>query len=75
MNIPRLSSATTLASASLAAFFVYLLQMAPLPDGAITAAVGQRLPLIEARGDDGAIHRSTDWQGGRVLFKFSRGSW
>ncbi|MEO7328048.1 MAG: hypothetical protein ABI193_05690 [Minicystis sp.] len=62
-------------SLGLAAFFVYLLGQAALPDGAITIHVGDALPEFAADGDDGVLHRASEWRGERVLLKFFRGRW
>ncbi|MEZ4293547.1 MAG: hypothetical protein R3B70_01120 [Polyangiaceae bacterium] len=59
----------------LAAFFLYLLRQAPLPDTQLTVAVGSPLPLIEATAHDGGPRSTRDLAGQRLLIKFFRGSW
>lgn len=59
----------------LAAFFLYLLTQAPMPDQPIKVVLGEPLPNIEAIDANGKQHSSQDWQGQRILFKFFRGHW
>ncbi|MCB9766122.1 MAG: hypothetical protein H6739_40475 [Alphaproteobacteria bacterium] len=58
-----------------ALYFPILLSQAPLPDGALVVSVGDPLPDFEAPDATGAVHRSADWRGSRVLLKFFRGHW
>lgn len=60
---------------ALAGFFVWLMSMRRLPDGALIARVGEPLPELEAPDQDGALIRLADLRGQRVLLKFFRGGW
>lgn len=65
-------------SFGVAAFFLYLLTQAPLPDNKIKVSVGE--PMLPVTGLDsaGQTHRldpSSGWTGQRLLFKFFRGHW
>lgn len=62
-------------STGLAGFFVYLMSIAPLPDGDLQVAVGDELLHFEALLPDGSRFDSRDLGGKRVLLKFFRGSW
>ena len=59
----------------LAGFFGYLLRQAPLPDGELVVAVGDKLPSFTAIDENGAAVHSADWAGKRTLLKFFRGHW
>lgn len=60
---------------SLAAFFVYLLKQAALPDGEIRVAVGDKLLTFAARDTNGDRFHTDELRGKRVLLKFFRGHW
>ena len=70
-----LGAALALSGGGLAAFFLWLLTQAPLPDGAITVAVGEAMPSLTLLDDTGAHRALSDWHGRRVLLKLFRGHW
>jgi len=61
--------------AGLAAFFVYLLKQAALPDGEIRVVVGGKWLAFAALDADGDRFHSDELRGKRVLLKFFRGHW
>ncbi len=54
---------------------IYLFSLAPLPDGALVARVGEPVPELVAPDQDGGSFDLASLQGRRVMVKFFRGSW
>ncbi|TFH22086.1 MAG: hypothetical protein E4H03_09205 [Myxococcales bacterium] len=58
-----------------AASLLWLFAQRHLPDAELVVAVGDPMPTLEARDQDGRLVRLDDFKGRRVLFKFFRGFW
>lgn len=57
------------------ALILYLLSIRKLPDGALTARVGQPMPAFEAIDGHGQPFDLQSMKGRRLMVKFFRGSW
>lgn len=75
VGLARREYLSSIVAIVLAAFFLWLLTQARMPDGDLTVRVGDSMPVFEATTASGSTFSSWDRAGTRTLYKFFRGHW